>query len=144
MLAWLEHVVFAVVVLVLFKTWTRRGFEGVIAVVSQVLLSLPGFRTLVRWFLAKEVTNFTKQIRAKEDQQSKEQRRPATVLPKKGSLWEAPVGLYNWSWARSKIGYGTGCSVGPTHVIPLMLSAVCLSISKWLKRTCAWNRGYDE
>lgn len=91
MLAWIEHVVFAVVVILLFKTWSRRGFEGVIAVASQVLLALPGFRTLVRWFLAKEVKNFTKQIKAKEEQQSKEQRPPTTVLPKKGWLLETPV-----------------------------------------------------
>lgn len=86
MLAWIEHVVFAVVVILLFKTWSRKGFEGVIALLSQVLLALPGIRAIVRWFLAKEVTNFTKQIKAKEEQQSKEQRTPATVLPKKGWL----------------------------------------------------------
>lgn len=88
MLTLIEHAVFAVVVILLVKAWVNQGPSGALTLVGRVILSLPGLRSVVRWFLAKEVKSFTSQIKAKtEEKRTKEEKQQKTTtvhIPKQG------------------------------------------------------------
>ena len=86
LLIWLEHVVFAVFLVIVGQEWYHYGLVGVADVLIKILKKLPGFEDLIHRFLRGEVQNFTNQVCQVRSENNRESKTPKVKLPSKGKL----------------------------------------------------------